>query len=162
MGLSDLGFQPGMGWLQPLRRKFQRANITQLAAFRGAPRTEQDKLRQKCKSRRDRKRKVRGSTGWMIHNRLTPDQPSLGAKMNALLRKEWCSVCVMRVGFEPTPFRTRYIGARQTCWSSLVWRLRPLGHLTDDDGRRQAVSWSPSLIQPQWSTNQGASSLITI
>jgi hypothetical protein len=26
----------------------------------------------------------------------------------------------MRVGFEPTPFRTR----------SLVWRLRPLGHLT--------------------------------
>ena len=25
-----------------------------------------------------------------------------------------------RVGFEPTPFRTR----------SLVWRLRPLGHLT--------------------------------
>ena len=27
---------------------------------------------------------------------------------------------MMRVGFEPTPFRTR----------SLVWRLRPLGHLT--------------------------------
>ena len=29
-----------------------------------------------------------------------------------------------RVGFEPTPFRTR----------SLVWRLRPLGHLTMSDG----------------------------
>ena len=35
---------------------------------------------------------------------------------------------VTRVGFEPTPFRTRY-----RCTSdvlvSLVWRLRPLGHL---------------------------------
>ncbi len=29
-------------------------------------------------------------------------------------------VLMMRVGFEPTPVRTR----------SLVWRLRPLGHLT--------------------------------
>ena len=34
----------------------------------------------------------------------------------------------MRVGFEPTPRRTRY--AEQKLPWSLVWRLRPLGHLT--------------------------------
>ncbi len=38
-----------------------------------------------------------------------------------------------RVGFEPTPFRTRY---RSTTGYSLVWRLRPLGHLAiSEDGR---------------------------
>ena len=30
---------------------------------------------------------------------------------------------MIRVGFEPTPFRT----------SALSWRLRPLGHLTNND-----------------------------
>ncbi len=33
-------------------------------------------------------------------------------------------VSMMRVGFEPTPVRTRLQKI------SLVWRLRPLGHLT--------------------------------
>jgi hypothetical protein len=31
---------------------------------------------------------------------------------------------LMRVGFEPTPFRTSVLGL------TLSWRLRPLGHLT--------------------------------
>jgi hypothetical protein len=44
---------------------------------------------------------------------------------------------MMRVGFEPTPFRTRYQGHQMT-WS-LVWRLRPLGHLTMEFQRRRSV-----------------------
>ena len=38
---------------------------------------------------------------------------------------------VMRVGFEPTPFRTRSRDCGNAT-TTLVWRLRPLGHLTLD------------------------------
>ena len=39
---------------------------------------------------------------------------------------------MMRVGFEPTPFRTRLVSRNPTSRKelTLVWRLRPLGHLT--------------------------------
>ena len=46
---------------------------------------------------------------------------------------------LMRVGFEPTPFRT----TDNRCfkgYETLTWRLRPLGHLTIGAGRFSAVT----------------------
>ncbi len=51
----------------------------------------------------------------------------------------------MRVGFEPTPFRTRLPGCLDAITpkrpGALVWRLRPLGHLTDAVYGSIAISW---------------------